>query len=469
MQAYGWSAPGAAGPARNDGDRKRSFVERGMEMRAGKKLAAVVTSMVLVAAAAAHIVLATPSLSQEAQPELRRRFPAFRSWTMPRDREEIFIAEMAGEAGTPDRAEWSVRGPESLTSESDVERRGEALQATWRFKPREAGEYVVSCSFRNGNHAAGPVEWNVVVPAGRFSLYGRREYGPGEDPGAMVWVKGGTFLMGAPPSEYRRTQLWDDSPPTRVSVGDFYIGKYCVTTGEFCEFLNDRGNPGGRLVDVERSRTVIAEETGRYLPREGMDACPIGRVRWEGAVQYCQWLSEKSGLRYRLPTEAEWEYVARGVEARRYPWGMTSPLRPDTKDPSPARPHGFFADLGWAVFEPYRAARTVGSFPPNCTPDGVADMGLLHEWCSDVFDGDVVVGPPPADGEAVPRPVRGDLELPMWDGFWSERYAIEPAWHRLGAYPDLSIWSFSFRVVKDVEGRKKTDDRRAPPRAGSGS
>jgi formylglycine-generating enzyme required for sulfatase activity len=116
----------------------------------------------------------------------------------------------------------------------------------------------------------------------------------------MVRVEGGCFQMGSPGTEKGRD---DDERQHRVCMEDFGIGKYEVTNGQYRRFR--AGHDSG-------------EYKGRSL--NGNDQ-PVVRVSWEEATAYAEWLSRKMGQRYRLPTEAEWEYAARAGTQTAYWWG----------------------------------------------------------------------------------------------------------------------------------------------------
>ena len=145
-------------------------------------------------------------------------------------------------------------------------------------------------------------------------------------------------------------KLWQSRAPAHeVEVSDFYLGKYLVAVLRVLR-LPERvqGNPDQRYMfddeyfrtlamrDLRRPRYAMREEqlqaeaakqqmlircaivrdpkTGLYGPRGNLGYCPVHCVTWVGAAEYCRWLSRRTGRPYRLPTEAEWEYAARGVE-----------------------------------------------------------------------------------------------------------------------------------------------------------
>jgi hypothetical protein len=139
-------------------------------------------------------------------------------------------------------------------------------------------------------------------------------------------------------------------PVRKVAISKpFLIGKYKITCEQFCEFLNAIDNPD-QYVDIN-AFSWIEKCDGKFAPKGGKDTYPINVVHWDGARQFCQWLSETSGRKVRLPTEAEWEYVARGKEGRKVPWG--------NKDIS-----------AWASSD----GAAVDAFPENATPEGVVGL-----------------------------------------------------------------------------------------------
>ncbi len=195
----------------------------------------------------------------------------------------------------------------------------------------------------------------------------------------MALIHGGTFSMGCT-AEQR--ECWDDEKPVgRVTVSDFYLGKYEVTFDEYDAFC---------------------DATGRLRPYDwqwGRGRRPVVDVSWFDAVAYCNWLSEQEGLTpvytldsarvtanwnangYRLPTEAEWEYAARGGSAKAALFG-------NGKNIADPRAINFKPDnkKGLSVPGQYRERTVpVGSLnSPNAL--GLHDLsGNVWEWCWDWF------------------------------------------------------------------------------------
>jgi len=205
-----------------------------------------------------------------------------------------------------------------------------------------------------------------------------------KDIGATVRIEAGSFPMGAPGDAEER----DTSPregwiqvarPLHKEIvpKPFEIGKYEVTAKEFCDFLNDYKSHGIDVKSYVRhfdNMSTVIRRGDLYMPRPGFEYAPALHVQLEGARQYCRWLSEETGDTYRLPSEIEWEYVARGSEGRTYPWGESSPLGKA------------FLFVHYMKYTKGPRVLRVGLFPEGATPEGVHDMiGDATEWCGNCF------------------------------------------------------------------------------------
>jgi len=190
---------------------------------------------------------------------------------------------------------------------------------------------------------------------------------------AFVWVPGGCFLMGSPKSEKDRSE--DEGPVHEVCIDGFWMSQTVVTNAQFRQFQKDHD-----------SRNYA----GHSLNGNGQ---PAVYLSWVDANNFSQWLTGQNGGQYkfRLPTEAEWEYACRaGSDASRY-WGEDSSracLYENVADYTAEKQFGIKSvhecDDGYAATAP------VGSFRPNAF--GLYDMlGNVQEWCSDVYGVDSYV------------------------------------------------------------------------------
>ncbi len=139
----------------------------------------------------------------------------------------------------------------------------------------------------------------------------------------MVLVSGGAFTMGCKGGR-DSTCFNDEKPAHRVTLRDFYIGRYEVTNAEYCRFLNEKGNQsegGADWINLEGSfndeKCRISKNGNLFTVDTGYENHPVIYVSWFGAAAYCAWLSQQTGRNYRLPTEAEWEFAARGGNGTR--------------------------------------------------------------------------------------------------------------------------------------------------------
>jgi len=200
----------------------------------------------------------------------------------------------------------------------------------------------------------------------------------------LVAIRGGPFVMGSQIDDENDPAYHDDERPVDVMVEDFWIGRTPVTASEFCLFLNSSflGQtapwPPTKLytLDGPESRykwSTITMQGGRFVPRHGAERSPANRVTWLGAMFYCHWLETKTGRACRLPTEAEWEYVARGEDGRLWPWGNSPPDKTRGNR---------WTHKPWNAEAPWTKC-PVGSFPAGATPEGVMDLLGYRggEWC----------------------------------------------------------------------------------------
>ncbi len=251
-------------------------------------------------------------------------------------------------------------------------------------------------------------------------------------PAGMVWVPGGEFTMGT-----NSELAWpEEKPAHRVCVDGFWIDKTEVTNAQFRAFVDATGyvttaekaptveeimsqvppgTPPPRPEDLVPGALVFTPPAGRvdlsdfsqwwkWMPGanwrhpegpgsdiEGRDLHPVVQVSWDDAVAYARWAGK------RLPTEAEWEFAARGgLEGRPYVWGdeVPSDSRPRANIWQGEFPHLNTENDGFTRTSP------VGSFPPNGF--GLYDMaGNVWEWCADWYDRDLYRRAPAANRSSI--------------------------------------------------------------------
>ncbi len=219
----------------------------------------------------------------------------------------------------------------------------------------------------------------------------------------MIYVPAGEFTIGSPAREGDA----DEHPAHKVFVAGFWIGKTEVTFEQYDRFCAETGR--GKSED---------ESWGR-------ENRPAIYVSWKDAGDFCAWLAKKTGLKFRLPSEAEWEKAARD----RYPWGGTPPdstLANFNKDSMQTSP--------------------VGSFPRGASSYGVLDMaGNVWEWVADWYDpgyyGNSPRENPRGPGAGSERVVRG--------GSWENKADWVRAANRTSENPDSKLNILGFRLALD--------------------
>jgi formylglycine-generating enzyme required for sulfatase activity len=233
----------------------------------------------------------------------------------------------------------------------------------------------------------------------------------------MLLIPGGEFTMGSEAADSGP----DERPLTPVTLSEFYLSRHPVTNAEYERF----------------------DPTHRQKRMTGAgDDYPVVYVTSLEAVRYCQWLGEKDGKNYRLPTEAEWEFAARGIDNRKFPWGNHD------------RRGGFanFADASTAfpwrdqqVIDGYPETSPVGAFPRGASFFGLEDMaGNVWEWCLDFYQ--PLAGAPKRN----PRGVSSGNKRVYRGGSWKSRFSNLRATARGSNAANFSCNDVGFRVACQI-------------------
>jgi formylglycine-generating enzyme required for sulfatase activity len=270
----------------------------------------------------------------------------------------------------------------------------------------------------------------------------------------LVLIPAGEFVMGSSPEEAqriaglmekKRIRDWypdspkSEAPPrkTRISKA-YYLCATETTLGEFRIFVADTAY----VTDAERDQkgadgkvggkwTSLAGFTWKNMGYERGDDQPVVNVSWNDACAFCAWLSRKEGRRYRLPTEAEWEYACRAGSATRYYWGDEDSKR------------NVYA---WTAANSGGGPHPVARLKPNAW--GLYDMlGNVYEYCQDYF---VAKPYDPATGVDPRGPEDGE-ERVVRSGSWGTDPMHPRCAFRGGAGPTHRNMRDGFRVACDAE------------------
>ena len=264
-------------------------------------------------------------------------------------------------------------------------------------------------------------------------------------PAGMIHINGGKFAMGTDDA------MPFEGPVHQVEVSSFLIDDREVTVAEFAKFVEATGYPteaekfGWSGVFVVKDRGWQKMDGANWRYPEGPDSKaaepnePVTQISWNDAVAYAKWAGK------RLPTEAEWEFAARGgLAGQTYAWG--DELRPDGK-PVANWWQGDFPQNNSAE-DGFAGRAAVGSFAPNGY--GLYDVaGNVWEWTADLYDPEYYSSSPvrdpkgPADGEE--RVIRGGSWM-CAENFCSN-YRVAA---RSQSTPDTGLNNLGFRLAKDV-------------------
>lgn len=232
----------------------------------------------------------------------------------------------------------------------------------------------------------------------------------------MVFIPPGEFTMGAPEGS---DGFPDEHPERRVYLSGYLIDRFEITNQTYAAFVQAAGHRAPE--NSNQAATLWANNQ----PLSGIEQHPVVNVSWADADAYCRWIGK------RLPTEAEWEKAARGIDGRRYPWGNEWDFTIANSASYWAQRTIEFAsgaewDAFWVKGDGARLAKEKGirgevltmpveSFPQSVSPYGLFGMaGNAAEWVQDWYDPNYYRNAPLSDP---PGPHRGAIKA-MRGGSW---------------------------------------------------
>ena len=245
-------------------------------------------------------------------------------------------------------------------------------------------------------------------------------------PDGMVAIPGGDFHMGCSENDSQCDS--DERPYHLVTLSSYYIDQHEVTVADFRE-----------CVESGSCAMPDTHEQEQYCNwgREGRDDHPVNCVDWNQANAYCRWKGR------RLPTEAEWEYAARGNDGRVYPWGNAFDCHMGNFDDEQQIDRAMVA--GGVGCDGFLSTSPVCSFPDGNSPFGLCDMaGNVLEWCNDWSDTNYYASGPQQDPQG---PTEGSRRI-YRGGSWFRLEKNARTSYRLWGSPDTRNREYGFRCAQ---------------------
>jgi len=270
----------------------------------------------------------------------------------------------------------------------------------------------------------------------------------------MIAIPGGIFMMGSPAGEKGRAG--DEGPQHPVKLRPFWMGKTEVTWDEYDRYWRTNvAKKAEPKTAQDKAADAVTRPTPPYADEtfgHGREGNPVLCITQHAAMEYCRWLSAKTGKDYRLPTEAEWEWACRAGTTTAYSFGDDLEKLPE---------------YAWYDKNSDEVAHKVGQKKPN--PWGLLDMyGNVAEWCIDHYKADYYKGFPLDKVSLAPvlLPDEKRYSYVARGGSWIDPPAMCRSAARRGSNKDWlkrdpqqpqSIWWMTdadyvgFRVVRPVE------------------
>lgn len=258
-----------------------------------------------------------------------------------------------------------------------------------------------------------------------------------EDPGYWVRIDAGTFPMGANKAS-DPIASHDEAPKQDVTLATFGIGRHEVTVREFAAFVTAGGYSSEDFRPLwDLTAHGEGNRFGAWTAPENWEAQlshpnrPVTGVSWYEVMVFCRWRSRLDGQRITIPTEAQWERAARGLEGRRFAWG--------SEIPDGTLRLNYNKNVGHPT--------DVGTHPDGNTPGtNISDLaGNAWEWCLDrkvSYRNEARAGDGLRDGRSQYRVVRGG-------SFYHDGPDVRAA-SRFGAGPQVRVDHVGFRLVRSA-------------------
>ncbi len=338
---------------------------------------------------------------------------------------------------SPDSGTVSTNFTFDASSSSDQEDEPENLKVRWDFdgdgnfdtdweinklvthKYSAAGNYNVKLEVKDSKDAVAEMVKTVMVITVAI-------------PDGMILVEGGSFMMGS------ENGSGDEAPVHEITLNSFYMGEHEVTNAEYCEFLNAMGTTIGQYegenVDwIFPDLGHVEDHDGTFVPSSGKEKYPVVWVTWHGAKAYAEW---KGG---RLPSEAEWEYAARGGnksnnykysgsdDVNEVAWHMGNSENPDN--------------------DMYQGKGTHQVAQKKANELGFYDMsGNALEWCNDRYSYYYYSNSPSNNPQG---PTEGPTRV-LRGGSWMQDIGSARVAHRFNSTPSFGADNYGFRIVFDM-------------------
>jgi sulfatase modifying factor 1 len=230
----------------------------------------------------------------------------------------------------------------------------------------------------------------------------------------MIFVKGASFFMGSDDPHYRGEEFDNERPVHRVSLGSYYIGKYEVTNGMWRRIMG----------------TYPPAYNGIDYGNKNCDNCPVVKISFDDALDFIRRLNEKyPGKHYRLPTETEWEYAARGGKyGHDYMYSGSNKLN----------------EVAWYG---HKNGTTHPGGEKEANELSIYDMaGNVQEWCTDWYGEDYYTK---TIDEIDPKGPKTGTQRVLRGGSFFTDDATCRSTYRSRMAPDTKQWDIGFRLAED--------------------